>query len=285
MAGAVRFAAEYETDPRQIYWARATLSDLEVLEGTPESVKAAYKEAIARNDKDWFALNSTCAQLQLLKDLGFRAETVEAGIATFARALQKLVRPQDNWQPRQVLLFSGHMMDTPDRTPPRFPPAKEAAARQRIAEALDRLGAGADDLALAQGASGGDILFLEACHEREVRLQLLLPFPEPEFIQRSILPSIDGEKWRERYYKVKSGVQALPRVMPNELGPAPKGINSFERCNLWLLYTALAYGVDKVHFICLWDGSTGDGPGGTQHMYNEVKNRTGRVSWINVEKL
>jgi hypothetical protein len=285
MAGAVRFAAEYETDPRQVYWAKATLGDLEVLEGTPESVKAAYKEAIAKNDKDWFALNSTCAQLQLLKDLGFRPETVEAGIATFARALQKLVRPQDNWQPRQVLLFSGHMMDTPDRTPPRFPPAKEAAARQRIAEALDRLGAGADDLALAQGASGGDILFLEACHEREVRLQLLLPFPEPEFIQRSILPSIDGEKWRERYYKVKSGVQALPRVMPNELGPAPKGINSFERCNLWLLYTALAYGVEKVQFICLWDGSTGDGPGGTQHMYNEVKNRTGRVSWINVEKL
>ena len=92
MAGAVRFAAEYETDPRQLYWAKATLGDLEVLDGTPETVKAAYKEAIARNDKDWFALNSTCAQLQLLKDLGFRPETVEAGIATFARALQKLVQ-------------------------------------------------------------------------------------------------------------------------------------------------------------------------------------------------
>ena len=65
--------------------------------------RAAYKEAIAKNDKDWFALNSSCAQLQLLKDLGFRPETVEAGIATFARALQKLVKPEESWQPRQVL--------------------------------------------------------------------------------------------------------------------------------------------------------------------------------------
>jgi hypothetical protein len=71
---------------------KATLGDLQVLEGTPETVKVAYKEAISKNDNDWFALNSTCSQLQLLKDLDFRPELVEAGIATFVRALQKLVR-------------------------------------------------------------------------------------------------------------------------------------------------------------------------------------------------
>ena len=285
MAGAVRFAAECEPHESQRFWSQVTLGDLEVLIGTPDTVKTAYKEAIAKNDSDWFALSSSCAQLQLLKDLGFRPETVEAGIAVFARALQRLVKPQDNWQPRQVLLFSGHMMDAPDRPVSRFPPDKEAAATRRIAAALDALGAGPDDLALAQGASGGDILFLEACRERGVRLQLLLPLTEPEFIQRSILPSAEGEKWRERYFNLKSGMQALPRAMPDELGPLPKDVNPFERCNLWLLYTALAHGVDKVRFICLWDGGGGDGPGGTAHMYNEVKNRTGRVTWINTKEL
>ena len=34
-----------------------------------------------------------------------------------------------------------------------------------------------------------DLLFLEACQQRGVRCQILLPFPEPEFIERSILPS------------------------------------------------------------------------------------------------
>ena len=37
--------------------------------------------------------------------------------------------------------------------------------------------------------------------------------------------------------------------MPDELGPLPNGVDPFERCNLWLLYTTLAWGVDKVRFI------------------------------------
>lgn len=38
--------------------------------------------------------------------------------------------------------------------------------------------------------------------------------------------------------------------------------------------------VDKVRFICLWNGSEGDGTGCTAHMYEEVKRRTGQVLWI-----
>lgn len=279
MAGALRFAAECEPDEQQLFWSKMTLGDLEVLVGTLDATKAAYKEAIAKNDKDWFALNSSRAQLQLLKDLGFRPENVAAGIATFDRALQKLAKPE-NWQPRQVFLFSGHMIDAPGRQPPRFPAVKESAAVQKIGEALDQLGAGPEDLALAQGASGGDLLFLEACKERGVRLQLLLPLEEPDFIDRSILPSDGGDKWRDRFYRLTSGLNDAPLIMPDELGPLPKDVDAFERCNLWLLYTALSYGIDKVRFICLWSGGGGDGPGGTAHMYEEVKRRTGRVTWI-----
>ncbi len=262
-----------------------TLGDLEVLIGTPDTIKSAYKEAIAKNDKDWFALNSSRAQLQLLKDLGFRPENVDAAIATFDRALQKLRRPEDHWQPRQVLLFSGHMIDAPDRPTKRFPAEKETVAAKKIAEALDQLGAGPEDLAFAQGASGGDLLFLEACRQRNVRLQLLLPLPEPEFIQRSILPSAEGDLWRERFYRLKAGLTDAPRIMPDELGPLPKDVNPFERCNRWLLYTALSYGINKVRLICLWDGGGGDGPGGTAHMYEEVKRRTGEVRWLDIRSI
>jgi hypothetical protein len=48
-----------------------------------------------------------------------------------------------------VFLFSGHMIDAPERLSPRFPPHKEAAAAREIAAALDRHQAGLDDLALA----------------------------------------------------------------------------------------------------------------------------------------
>jgi len=281
MAGAVRFGAECEPDEAQRFWSLTTLGDLDVLVGTPDTVKAAYKEAIAKNDKDRFALSSSRAQLQMLKDLGFHAENVDAGIATFDRTLQKLAQPDDHWQPRQVFLFSGHMIDAPDRPTPRFPAEKEAVAAQKIAAALDRLGAGPDDLALTQGACGGDLLFTEACLQRGVKVHWLQPFREPDFIQKSVVRN--SEAWRQRYLDAKAKLAGPIRAAPEELGEPPPGSEPgypYERCNLWLLYTALACGVDKVRFVCLWNGGGGDGPGGTAHMYNEVKRRTGRVTWI-----
>jgi len=286
MAGAVRFGAECEPDEGQRFWSLATLGDLEVIVSAPETVKAAYKEAIAKNDKDWFALNSSRAQLQMLKDLGFQPKNVEAGLATFDRALRKLSKPEGHWQPRQVFLFSGHMIDPPDRLTPRFPPGKEFVAAQKIAEALDQLGAGPDDLGLTQGACGGDLLFTEACQERGAKVHWLQPFGEPDFIQKSVVRG--GEAWRKRYLDAMAKLAAPIRSAPDELGEPPPYAEPgypYERCNLWLLYTALAYGVDKVRFVCLWNGGEGDGPGGTAQMYSEVKRRTGQVYWLDTRKV
>ncbi len=216
-------------------------------------------------------------------DLDFRPENVEAGASTFGRALQKLHKPEDQRQPRQVFLFSGHMIDTPDRPTPRFPPEKESIAAQKIAEALDQLGAGPDDLALTQGACGGDLLFTEACQQRGVKVHWLQPFPEPDFIRKSVVPG--GEAWRKRYLAAKARLAAPIRSIPGELDGLLPQTDPYERCNLWLLYTALACGEDKVRFICLWNGGGGAGPGGTEHMYNEVKRRTGRVAWIDTRTL
>lgn len=285
MAGSVRYAAECETDPQAVFWAKATVGDLEVLIGTPQTVGTAYREAVARNRRDWFALDSCRAQLLLLQDLGFRPENVSAGIAAFDRALERLDRPEDKWQPRTVLLFSGHVVDPPGRNPPRLPADKEAGATARIAAALDELGAGPEDLALCQAASGGDLLFLEECQRRKVPCQVMLPFSEPDFITRSILPSENGPKWSERFYEMKLQLTRPVRILPDELGPAPHGVDPFERCNLWLLFTALAHGVDKVRFVCLWNGERGEGPGGTAHMHDEVQRRTGRVTLIDTRTL
>jgi tetratricopeptide (TPR) repeat protein len=286
LAGAVRFAAECEPDQGQLFWSKASLGDLEVLVGTPATVKAAYKEAIAKNKKDWFALKSCRSQLKLLEDLGFQPANVQAGIATFDRALQNLKAPLEKWEPRQVILFSGHMIDAPGRPSPRFPNEIAPVAAQKIGDALDRFGAGPDDLAFTQGACGGDLLFSKACLERGVKVNWLQPFSEPDFIQNSVVRG--GVMWRQRYYQAKERLAAPIRCAPDALGPPPPNSHStypYERCNLWLLYTALAHGVKKVRFLCLWNGEGGDGPGGTAHMYNEVNRRTGRVTWIDIRKI
>jgi hypothetical protein len=177
------------------------------------------------------------------------------------------------------------MMDAPGRDPPRFPPELENAAAQAIEAALERLEAGEDDLALCQAAAGGDLLFLEACQRRRMHIQIMLPFDEARFVDESVRPSANGEQWCMRYYAVQAQLRTPPRALEDELGPLPRGASAYERCNQWLLCTALAWGVAKVNFICLWNGGGGDGPGGTAHMYNEVKRRTGRVTWIDTRTL
>jgi len=278
-------------DSSERYWARASLAELCLLVDTAPRIKAAYQQALAAANRDWFALDSSRQTLYLLRDLEFRPAETACALALVERELERIVPADAGKQapkaapPRQVLLFSGHMMDAEGREHPRFPPEKEEAAAQSIAAALDKLGAGPEDLALSQAAAGGDLLFLEACLARGVRCQVLLPFEEPEFIENSVACTARGEDWRMRYYAVQSQLDRPVREMPSELGPLPTGSNPYERCNLWLLYTALAHGVDKVRFICLWNGGGGDGAGGTAHMYNEVRRRTGRVTWIDTREL
>ena len=282
LKGAVRLAAEGETHPDEIYGAKATLGVLEVLVGTPDSVRKAYQEAIAYQPNNWFDLDATLSQLLLLKDLGFRPDPVQAGIETFNRALNCLSKPENKWEPKQVFLFSGHMVDEQGRNPPRFSNDQAAIAAQKIEEALLEMEASTDDLALTQGACGGDLLFTEACQKLGVKVQWMQPFDEREFIQRSVARG--GDNWRERYDRAKEKLTLPIHSAPQSLGPPPPSFGNsypYERCNLWLLYTALSYGIEKVRFICLWDGENGDRPGGTAHMYKEVKNRTGQVKHIN----
>jgi hypothetical protein len=173
--------------------------------------------------------------------------------------------------PRQVLLFSGHMVDAPTRQQPRFPPFLVPAATAAIHKLLADTDAGPADIAYTQGAAGGDLIFAQACQQRGVRLQLLLPFAEDAFIAQSILPSSDGPAWRERYAAVKASL--------------PAGADAFVQCNEWLLSTALQHGAGRLHFICLWDGGGGDGPGGTRHMMDAVRRLHGHVSWIDTRTL
>jgi len=180
-------------------------------------------------------------------------------------------------QPRRTLLFTGHMVDAPDRAQPRFPATRVDAAARRIGAVLDDIGAGPEDLALTQGAAGGDLLFAEACLARAVPLRLLLPLSEGEFVAASLLPVVDGAAWQARFRAVVDRLDEPPREAPAALGPLTPGDDAFVRANLWLLESALAFGADKLTCICLWDGGGGDGPGGTRHLVDAVRAAGGKV--------
>jgi len=265
------------------YWATVTLADLEVLVGNPRTIKQAYQAAVVLADKDWFVLDATRQQLLLLRDLGFRPTHVQAALDVVERALAPLTQPELRWRPRLVVLFSGHMIDRPDRPEPRFPPDKEHIAGDAINATIDQLQVGAGDLAICGGACGGDLLFAEAALARGSRVALHLPFPEPTFMATSV--TFAGPAWRDRFVAVRDHERTELLVMPDRLGREPSGIDPYERNNRWMLYTALAWGAKKVRFVALWDGKGGDDRGGTKHMFRTVQEHAGQVYHLDTTKL
>jgi len=289
LTGAVQFKLETEAHhDTNDFWVLLSLGDLAVIIAEdPKLVTRAYKKALILAGKNKFALKSTVSQLQLLDLLGFRSEYVKAGIAVLEAELRRLEHTAVAWQtdsrPQQVFLFSGHMIDHPNRLKPRFPAAMEDEARKKIEEVLDKLNAGSDCLAIAGGAAcGGDILYIEACLKRQMKVEVYLPFYQAEFIQESV--SFANEHWVERFYKIQNHPNVTVHFQRDRVGEVPPQDNPYERNNRWTLYSTLMYGIDRVRLIVLWDGKGGDAPGGTGDMVQQVRQLGGIVEHLDTTK-
>ncbi len=154
------------------------------------------------------------------------------------------------------------MIDAPGREVPRFPPSMEAAARRAIGDVVRRLLASApgEALGIAGGASGGDILFHEVCHGIGVRTRVLLTREPDAFVEESVAPA--GAVWVRRFEALLESRRDSVEVLQER----PEAGSVWEQANRWMLDEALAMGASRKTVIALWDGKSGDGPGGTGHL-------------------
>ena len=182
---------------------------------------------------------------------------------------------------QRVILFSGHMIDAPDRRKPRFPPQLESAVADAIGEKLRELHASSHDVGISSAACGGDILFAEAVLSRGGALRIYLPFEEATFLDKSV--RFADSDWPQRYRDVVSHAEVF--IAPRTLGPLPADVDPYERTNLWMLDEARRIGGENVAFVSVWDGEAGDGPGGTKHMMGAVRATGGEVHWIDLRRI
>jgi hypothetical protein len=186
---------------------------------------------------------------------------------------------------RHFILFTGHMIDKPDRPKPRFPASKEKKAREAISNQLKEA---VKDLrksyfGIAGGACGGDILFHESAAELNIPTALYLLFPKDEFVQQSV--AFAGKNWIDRFF-------ALCNRLPVHIMPASDAfpgdsdtISIWERSNRWMLDKSLQNGGEHMSLLALWNKEAGDGTGGTAHMAEAVKQAGGNVTIIDTRKL
>jgi class 3 adenylate cyclase len=181
-----------------------------------------------------------------------------------------------------VAVFTGHMIDRPDRIRPRFPalPALEEQVRTAIRERLEE-----HDILIgySSAACGSDILFLEAVQERGGETVVVLPYERKLFCEDSVAIVPDSD-WGERFERIlaRSRVQTVSAYRL-----ALQGI-SYEYANRFLhglaLNRAASLGSSVMH-LSVWDRRPGDGACGTADTVRRWQAQHHSVTIIDLEEL
>ena len=148
-------------------WRDATLGEAALILGDTVAARASYTRAVSRLAGQPGHLASTRRQArrlaaQLPGDVGW----IDAVLGLPA-----------------VAMYTGHMIDRPDRALPRFPASLENWVRDAAREQVRRLRPVA---AYGSAACGADLIYLEALRESGVETHIVLPFGAEDFRQTSV---------------------------------------------------------------------------------------------------
>lgn len=266
-------------------WLAVSFGDLAFLLLRP-NVAQVYRDALAVLDP--FALSTVRRQLDIFPQLGI----LSASVAACAQLFQLHVQQPVGAIPPHVLVFTGHRVDAPNRPKPRFPANQEATARAAIRKAVEDAltRSSGETIAIAGAASGGDLLFLEVCEELAIPRHIFLVIQRDEYVRESVAPS--GAEWVRRFnhQTERHTEDAMTRVCQRTSALAAwlqdkTNYSVWERSNLWMLHNALWRGGVNTTLIALWDGESGDGPGGTKHMVEAAAGRGAQTVILNTKEL
>ena len=177
---------------------------------------------------------------------------------------------------KNIVAFSGHMIDRLDRISPRFPPTLEFTIANRIRDELDRAEA---HFGFASAACGADILFHEQMLIRGGVIHIVLPCPENEFCE-SCVDFIPGADWKKRFYELLTKAKTV-EILSSQC--ATDNSIASECCNrviagLSIIHSKLYQ--SEPMLLAFWDGRPGDAIGGTQSMVEFCRTRGFKVNVI-----
>lgn len=160
--------------------------------------------------------------------------------------------------PPTAVVVSGHMVDTPDRPSPRFPPDQVPRVTAEVRRALLRWEVGPGTTVISGGARGADIIAAEAALACGAQVLLCLALPPEQFEEGSVvLPDSD---WSARFHALRE--RAEVRVLAGTAGSSPAD-DVYARTNEWMIGLGRSLAGGRPHAVVVWDGREGDGDGGT----------------------
>jgi class 3 adenylate cyclase len=224
--------------PTERYWLEATLGEAALVLDDSAAAGVHYVTAAAIAAGDLGNLASTRRNARLILQ---------------ARGRDPLLLEQ--WLPPPVVaVFTGHLIDAPDRAQPRFPASCEPAVFTALKQTLQELRV---QVSFSAAACGADILFLEAMLELGGEINIVLPSDIESFLQASV---VRGElNWQERFYRV---LKAAKQVIYASRHAATEVYLAYANVLMFGLAKSRARGIDgRVQALAVWDGLPGQGGG------------------------
>ena len=243
---------ELVTAGRNTHWQIATIAEASFVLGEMERAEEHYREAVRVAGRRFDDIGSMRRNARVI------AEHFGEGGGWIEDVLRLPA----------VVVFTGHMIDMPDREQPRFPPMLESSIAAAIEKQLQALNAG---FGFSGAACGSDILFLEAMLKRG-HIHIVLPFDTDQFVKSSVALTPEST-WPARFRHL---LDQAENVQIASGAPSDWGGIVFEYANLLLLGLAeLRSRALDTELVgrAVWDGNPGDGPGGTAETVRSWRER------------
>lgn len=229
------------------FWLDATLGECHLLLGDYKTAAEFYAKAVmsATEAGHFGSLSSTLRQLRMLvSEIGVKAKRV-----------------WNNLSLPSIAVFSGHMIDHPDRPTPRFPISAEENVRSTLREIIDKQKI---KITFASCACGGDILFLEEVLSAGGECIVVPPLPLKTTIRNSV--AFAPGDWETRLKTIRNNPKTrflTPEC--DETGENDAIVYDFANRYLLGLATLKARELGFPLFgVCVWDGKESGLVGGTE---------------------
>ncbi len=243
LAKKVHAMCKEEESKDQSYWLLATIAEAAFIKGDIAESRDYYSKASALAMNDQSSLCSIRKQARLLSN--------------FIKEDPYLL--DDCFNIGSVVVFSGHIIDHPNRPTPRFPADQEKAIKDELKKRIQAMNGA---FGFASAACGSDILFLEAMQELGHEIHIILPFAGESFKKISV-DIIPNSNWAERYEILIGNAASITYSSQDDYSG---GAVDFEFANQVLLgignLKSLVLDTD-LKALAVWDENPGDGMGGT----------------------
>lgn len=238
------------TESRDQYFLLATLGEAALVLKDETSAEQWYRQAAIAAGRNYGDIASTRRNLRML----LRSRSESEQIVT-------------DWLPiPRVIVFTGHMLDRPDRPTPRFPASLVDAVAAQIKSRVNKAGV---SYAFASAACGSDLLFLQAAIDAGADVHVVLPFSRDEFFKSSV--EFAGEPYAKLFWNMVDESSDRVRVTQLSTKPSMNVYKDFEYANRILYGLARVRSLElgtELSAMCVWNNQPGDGAGGTADAVN-----------------